>query len=303
MLRVGLAVIAALLFFAAPALAQSSQTVTVQRVVDGDTIEVSPAVGGADSVRLIGVDTPETVDPSEPVEPFGPQASAFTKRQLEGKRVTLIFDQDRTDQYDRALAYVRLSGQGTTFNEALLRQGYAQLDIVSPNDRYEARFRQAQEQARQAQRGIWGLPKNQQCQLANHGNGIGRGSPGCSGRNPGPAPPRPTPPADKNCSDYPSQAAAQAELRRNPEDLYGLDGPIGRATTGIPGVACEDNPPPRDLRPAPGYGSGVPPTQPPSTPRNPPKLLPPTGGVPYSAVAAMLLLGAAMVAGRSVLKR
>src|SRR5215203_5206165 len=218
MLRIGLVVIAALLFFVAPALAQDSQTVTVERVVDGDTIEVRPTVPGTESVRLIGVDAPETVDPNEPVQPYGSQASAFTKSQLEGKRVTLIFDRERTDRYGRALAYVRVGGQASTFNETLLRQGYGQLLIISPNDRYEARFGQAQEQARQAQRGIWGLPKNQQCQLANLGNGIGEGSPGCSGGNPRPAPPGPAPPSDKNCSNYPSQAAAQAVLRRDPED-------------------------------------------------------------------------------------
>ena len=158
--RFGVLIIAGLLFFATPALAQSSQTVTVERVVDGDTIVVNPAVSGTEDVRLLSVDTPETVDPTEPVEPYGPEASAFTKGQLEGKRVTLIFDQERTDQYGRALAYVRISGQSQTFNETLLRQGYAQLYVVPPNDRYEAPFSQAQDQARQAQRGIWGLPKS-----------------------------------------------------------------------------------------------------------------------------------------------
>jgi micrococcal nuclease len=288
MLRFGLLVGAISFFFATTAVAQTSQSATVERVVDGDTVEVRPAVPGTESVRLIGVDTPETVDPNEPVQPYGPQASAFTKTQLEGKRVTLIFDRERTDQYDRALAYVRAGGQASTFNETLLRQGYAQLDIVSPNDRYEARFRQAQEQARQAQRGIWGLPQNQQCQLANLSNGIGKGSPGCAG---GP-PPNP----DKNCSDYPSQAAAQAELRRNPDDPFGLDGNKGRATSGIPGVACEDNPPPKALRPVPGYG-GTPPQNP-----QPPGELPRTGGA-SPVVCALLLLGAAVVAGRGVLRR
>jgi micrococcal nuclease len=292
MLRFGLLVVAGSLLFATPALAQTSPAVTVERVVDGDTIEVNPAVGGKEDVQLIGVDTPETVDPNEPVQPYGTQASAFTKRQLEGKRVTLIFDQERTDQYDRALAYVRLSGQSTTFNETLLRQGYAQLYIEPPNDRYEARFGQAQEAAKRAQRGIWGLPKNQQCELANRGNGIGEGSPGCTPPNRGPV-------GDKNCSDYPSQAAAQAVLRRAPEDPFGLDGPKGRATTGIPGVACEDRPPPKDLRPAPGYG-GAPPTPPPKPPKGP--QLPRTGG-PSPAVAAVLLLGAAVVAGCGVLRR
>jgi micrococcal nuclease len=92
-LRFGPLIIAGLLFFATPALAQNTQTVTVVRVVDGDTIEVNPAVSGTDGVRFLGVDTPETVDPGEPVEPYGPEASAFTKAQLEGERVTLIFDQ------------------------------------------------------------------------------------------------------------------------------------------------------------------------------------------------------------------
>src|SRR5215217_1075988 len=97
MLRSAVLVVAGLLFFASPALAQTSQTVTVERVIDGDTIEISPTVDGKEDVRLIGVDTPETVDPGEPVEPFGPEASAFTKEQLEGKSVTLTFDEEKTD--------------------------------------------------------------------------------------------------------------------------------------------------------------------------------------------------------------
>jgi len=311
------------LLFATPAFTQTSQTVTVERVVDGDTIHTSPSVGGPDGVRFIGVDTPETVDPNEPVEPYGPEASAFTKEQLEGERVVLTFDQDRTDQYGRALAYVRLGGQGETFNETLLRQGYGQLEIVSPNDRYEETFSQAQETARRAHRGIWGLSKDEQCELANHGNGIGEGSPQCRGNRPQPNPPQPNPPrpnppepnapqpnppvGDKNCENYPTQAAAQAELRRNPEDRFGLDGAIGRNFTGIPGVACEDRPPPKDLTPAPGYGEQPQPPRPPEPPKPPhhPKL-PPTGGPPYAeilGVGALALLGTALIAGRGVLRR
>ena len=231
-MRFGLLIIAGLLFFATPALAQSSQTVTVERVVDGDTIEVNPAVGGTQDVRLLGVDTPETVDPNEPVEPYGPEASAFTKRQLEGQRVTLIFDQEKRDQYGRALAYVRISSQSETLNETLLRQGYAQLYVVPPNDRYEVTFSQAQDQARQAQRGIWGLPKDQQCELADRGNGIGEGSPGCQGQVPRPAP---DPGVGKDCGDFRSQAEVQAELERDPSDPNNLDADGD-------GVACETYP-------------------------------------------------------------
>jgi hypothetical protein len=142
-----------------------------------------------------------------------------------------------------------------------------------------------------------GLPKDQQRQLDNLGNGTGEGSPGCSSS---PAP-NPNPSGDKNCSNYPSQAAVQAELRRNPDDPFGLDGNKGRATSGTPGVACENRPPPEDLRPVPGYG-GAPP-QSPQPPSNPPGALPPSGGPPYLAVGAVLLLGAALIAGRGVLRR
>src|SRR5215204_612507 len=266
-----LLLLAGSLSIATLAFAQTSQAVTVERVVDGDTIHTSPAVGGPDGVRLIGVDTPEPVDPNEPIQPYGPEASAFTTAQLEGKTVKLTFDEDKTDQYGRALAYVQISGR----SETLLRQGYGQLEIVSPNDRYEESFSEAQETARRAHRGIWGLSKDEQCELHNRGNGIGEGSPQCRGNRPQPNPPQPNPPRpnppepnpphpnppvdDKNCGNYPTQAAAQAELRRNPEDPYGLDGAKGRTPSGIPGVACEDNPPPEDFRPAPGYG-GTPPS-------------------------------------------
>jgi micrococcal nuclease len=232
MLRFGLLMIGGLLFFATPALAQSSQTVTVERVVDGDTIEVNSTLSWTEDVRLLGVDTPETVDPGEPVESYGPEASAFTKRKLEGERVTLIFDQEKRDQYGRTLAYVRISGQSVTFNETLLKQGYGQLYVVPPNDGFEARFSQAQDQARNAQRGIWGLPKAQQCELADRGNGIGEGSSGCQGRAPTPTP---DPGVDKDCADFRSQAEAQAALERDLSDPNNLDADGD-------GIACETYP-------------------------------------------------------------
>ena len=118
-----------------------TQEVSATRVVDGDTIEVSPEVEGTADVRLIGVDTPETVDPNEPVEPCGPEASAFTTQQLEGQSVTLEFDEDRMDDLDRALAYVWVPDlDGELFNETLVREGYARVDTFPPNDKYEDRF-------------------------------------------------------------------------------------------------------------------------------------------------------------------
>jgi len=87
-----------------PAQAQTdTQQVSVTDVVDGDTIDVSPRAEGKTRVRLIGVDTPEVFGGEEPC---GPEASDFTTEQLEGQDVTLEFDEDRIDSYDRALAYV-----------------------------------------------------------------------------------------------------------------------------------------------------------------------------------------------------
>lgn len=125
----------------------------VARVIDGDTIEVVFRSRSLD-VRLIGVDTPETVHPSEPVECFGPQASSFTERRLGGERIRLEFDLDRIDPYGRTLAYVWLDGR--LFNQVLVSRGFATVSIYEPNDAYEARLDRAQESARSADRGIWG---------------------------------------------------------------------------------------------------------------------------------------------------
>ena len=152
-------------------------TVTVSRVVDGDTVEISPSINGIEDVRLIGVDTPETVDPEEEVEPYGPEASDFATSELTGERVDLEFGQEKFDDYHRLLAYVYIDGQ--MFNEELVEQGYAQAYPYEPNTEYADRFEEAQQEARASGLGIWGLSLQEQCQLANHGNGIGEGSSGC----------------------------------------------------------------------------------------------------------------------------
>jgi len=152
-------------------------TVTVSRVVDGDTVEISPSIGGTEDVRLIGVDTPETVDPEEEVEPYGPEASDFATSELEGERVDLEFGQEKFDDYDRLLAYIYVDGQ--MFNEMLVEQGYAQAYPYEPNTKYADRFEEAQQEARASGLGIWGLSLQEQCRLANHGNGLGEGSAGC----------------------------------------------------------------------------------------------------------------------------
>jgi micrococcal nuclease len=131
-----------------------------------------------EDVRLIGVDTPETVDPDEEVEPYGRKASSFATSELTGKRVGLEFDQERIDQYDRLLAYV-YTGDGEMFNEVLVEKGYAQAYPYPPNTKYDIRFEKAQREAKARDLGIRGLPLEQQCLLADHGNGIGEGSIKC----------------------------------------------------------------------------------------------------------------------------
>ncbi|REK17296.1 MAG: thermonuclease [Planctomycetota bacterium] len=122
----------------------------VVRVVDGDTIIV-----GSDSVvRLIGVDTPETVKPDHPVEPFGPEATKFTRQFLAGGTARLEFDRERVDRFGRFLAYVWVGDR--MLNEELLRAGLARWE---PNFHYSAAkkaiFREAQEQARDEGLGLW----------------------------------------------------------------------------------------------------------------------------------------------------
>src|SRR5215203_7217671 len=123
---------------------------TVERVVDGDTIELNLAVDGADRVRLIGVDTPETNDPEGGEQPLAAQAREFTTRELEGEEVDLEFDEDRTDRFGRLLAYVYKDGE--MYNETLLREGFAQVYTVQPNDKYLDVFEDAQAEAQTADR-------------------------------------------------------------------------------------------------------------------------------------------------------
>jgi micrococcal nuclease len=121
----------------------------VQRVVDGDTV-VLERIG---RVRLIGVDTPESVDPRRPVERFGREASEFLKRLAGGRRVRLEYDQTRKDRYDRTLAYLFLE-DGTFVNEEIIRRGFGFAYTRYPF-RYLERFRRAEREARRARVGLW----------------------------------------------------------------------------------------------------------------------------------------------------
>jgi micrococcal nuclease len=128
-------------------------TARVKRVIDGDTFEAR--IGDRlEDIRLIGVDTPETVKPGTPVQCFGPRASDFSHRLLEGRTVRLEFGVERRDTYGRLLAYVRL---GRRFvNPILVRRGLARSMTIPPNDRFAPLFRRLELQAARAGRGLWG---------------------------------------------------------------------------------------------------------------------------------------------------
>ncbi|MDH5223185.1 MAG: thermonuclease family protein [Actinomycetota bacterium] len=121
-------------------------------MTDGDTIRVDLR-GEETSVRLIGIDTPEKDGPYTDEECWGERASRFTADALAGRRVELEFDVERTDRFDRTLAYVWLDD--ALFNEHILRQGYAVLATFPPNVRYVDRFTAAEQQARDEGAGLW----------------------------------------------------------------------------------------------------------------------------------------------------
>ncbi|MFC2033808.1 thermonuclease family protein [Chloroflexota bacterium] len=124
----------------------------VIRVIDGDTIEVS-IEGTSYRVRYIGIDTPETVHPSEPVGCFGKEASDKNKELVEGKIVRLEKDISETDKYERLLRYVWVDD--LFVNDYLVREGYAYASTYHPDVKYSQQFAQAQGEAEENNRGLW----------------------------------------------------------------------------------------------------------------------------------------------------
>lgn len=183
----------------------------VMSIVDGDTIHVR--YHGRDlTVRLIGLDTPETVDPSLPVQCYGEAASSFTEQALSGEPIRLGFDVQRLDQYGRTLAYVWQGGR--LFNEQLVAEGFAVAAAYPPNVRYLTRFQSAERVARARALGLWGA-----C-----------GSERTGGRHCDPAYPDvciPSAPPDLDCADIPFRS-----FRVRPPDPQRLDGDHNR-------VGCE----------------------------------------------------------------
>lgn len=127
----------------------------VEKVIDGDTIDVI-VEGRTERIRLIGIDTPEAVDPRKPVQCFGTEASRYAAALLTGTSVRLEADatQGERDAFGRLLRYLFLS-DGTNVNERMIREGYAHEYTYDTPYRYQARFRSAEVTARDTGAGLW----------------------------------------------------------------------------------------------------------------------------------------------------
>jgi endonuclease YncB( thermonuclease family) len=236
-----------------PALAQSASTpANVVRVVDGDTVDVQFDDGSTERVRLIGIDTPEVVDPRKPVECFGREASAHAHELLDGQTVSIEMDSSQGDRdiYGRLLAYIWLP-DGHNFGEVMIGDGYAHEYTYNLPYAYQDNFKGAQESAMANQLGLWS-PATCAGDTIQPADDVAVAPPLSS------ATPQLQPPATTgfdptkyigqgdryNCSAFASQADAQAVLRADPRDPNKLDADRD-------GIACESNRPPRDLVPAP----------------------------------------------------
>lgn len=138
------------------------QLYPVRRVVDGDTIEIE-SEGQVKAVRLIGINTPETVDPRRPVQCFGVEASNETKKLLTGTSVRMEKDVSETDRYGRLLRFIYLTlsdGSVLFVNDYLVREGFAHASTFPPDVAMSNQFKLAETQARENKKGLWGSCQN-----------------------------------------------------------------------------------------------------------------------------------------------
>jgi micrococcal nuclease len=132
----------------------ADQPYRVVDVLDGDTIVVRRRGAPDETVRILGVDTPETHHPRKPVQCFGPEAAAHSASRLFGRVVRLEDDVERHDVYGRRLAYVWLDGE--LYERELLREGYARLLVIEPNHAHARDFLDDELDARARGAGLWG---------------------------------------------------------------------------------------------------------------------------------------------------
>ena len=154
-----LSLVGAVVAVDAPTPPEDGELVRVIEVVDGDTIRVEWPDGWWERVRYIGIDTPEIGhEPGEADEPWGREASDVNADLVDGKDVLLELDVSDTDRYDRLLRYVWVEQDGdwVMVNGELVARGLADVRAYEPDTRHDAWFRQLQDEAREAGRGMYG---------------------------------------------------------------------------------------------------------------------------------------------------
>jgi micrococcal nuclease len=200
----------------------------VIKVVDGDTLTVEKG-GKQVTLRLIGLNTPETVDPRKTVECFGAEASKKAKEILNGKLVRLEKDtsQGELDKYKRTLAYVILE-DGTNFNKYMIREGYGYEYTYNAPYKYQKEFKQAEALARAEKKGLWA-------------DGA------CAGENKTEVKPTATVVSDGkficskntyNCTSFKSQKEAQEAF----DSCGGAENDVHKLDSDKDGVVCESLP-------------------------------------------------------------
>jgi micrococcal nuclease len=129
----------------------------VTAVIDGDTVAVELA-GRAERVRLLGIDTPETVAPNRPVECYGAEAAlALQGLTPAGTHLHLVLDTEARDRFDRLLAYVYRADDGLFVNAWLVAEGFAATLVFEPNTALAGELAALERAARAAGRGLWGI--------------------------------------------------------------------------------------------------------------------------------------------------
>lgn len=215
----------------------AAKTYKVIKIIDGDTL-VASINGKNETLRLIGLDTPETVDPRKPVQCFGREASSKAKELLTGQPVRLEAEpsQGERDKYNRLLRYLFLE-DGTNYQDYMIRQGYAHEYTYNIPYKYQTQFKQAEDEARFAKRGLWA---DGACDVKN------------TETTPEPtAATAPTPPPSSNepakydcsgnkynCTNFKTQKEAQAAF----DFCGGVKNDIHKLDSNKDGQACESLP-------------------------------------------------------------
>jgi micrococcal nuclease len=221
------------------------QEAAVIDLVDGDTIDVQLSDGSTYRVRIIGIDTPETVAPNQAVQWWGPEASARTRALLLGATVWLERDTSETDRFGRLVRYVWL--EDTLVEHILLAEGHATAFPFNPDTRRAHEFAAVEAVAAADGVGLWGAcfaapepPPAAPAPPPPAAPASPAAAPSAPGLRPGFNPAQYVNQGDRyNCGDFQTQAEAQAVLRANPSDPNRLDADRD-------GIACETRPAPRD---------------------------------------------------------